>query len=418
MYNLADELFTAANALHWLGKYNESNALILMARLMRAKNINSIIDATSWVEEIEGVDKDSLRRLARNAGCGALKGRVPSAQHEIACAQAEKAEATLEARHMQLAEAVGHVYEADGRASAPEDWEPLIEHVRWLEKHNNENHESLVYALGLTGSFDGTWETLCRRVEVMRGERDAASKGHEKAESMRAAAERTAEERRERAKAAERELAEARKELDGRASTIKAQMIELDASTTHMLRIAAERDSARRALEAHGAFARDVRTTRDVVRRGLPHPLDVDLSMLDKALASLPAATPAKTCETCLHEPGCGDAGETTLRSSIEECWRAKPSAADGAGRPILRREPVEPFKIPVADCEPIVDTIARQAAVERVIEAAKVVYADAREANLTVHTTATAATHWTEFCKALRALSQPGSSQPERKGS
>lgn len=37
-----DMLVKTADVLHWLGKYNEANALILLSRWMRARNIETL----------------------------------------------------------------------------------------------------------------------------------------------------------------------------------------------------------------------------------------------------------------------------------------------------------------------------------------------------------------------------------------
>ena len=133
------------------------------------------------------------------------------------------------------------------------------------------------------------------------------------------------EKRRERAKAAERALQEARKALDGRASTIKAQMIELDASTTHMLRIASELDSARKALEVHERF---VALFDDYRLNENTYPGLIDAR--NKLRSALPtAAQPAKSCMTCAGQKTCLDADEPIgPRSSVEACWRPQPSQA------------------------------------------------------------------------------------------
>lgn len=53
MYNLADNLQRAADIMHWFEKHDVASALALMARLLRAKRIDSITDLCVWVEEIE-----------------------------------------------------------------------------------------------------------------------------------------------------------------------------------------------------------------------------------------------------------------------------------------------------------------------------------------------------------------------------
>ena len=70
------------------------------------------------------------------------------------------------------------------------------------------------------------------------------------------------------------------------------------------------------------------------------------------------------------------DHAQNEARVEIERMREAHPLPASvervsDASRPITRREPADPPRIPVADCEPIADTIARQAVKERVVEAA-----------------------------------------------
>jgi hypothetical protein len=40
--NLADMLSKTADVLHWLGKYDSANALILLSRLLRAHKIENL----------------------------------------------------------------------------------------------------------------------------------------------------------------------------------------------------------------------------------------------------------------------------------------------------------------------------------------------------------------------------------------
>jgi len=40
--NLADVLLKTADVLHWLGKYDSANALILLSRLLRAHKIENL----------------------------------------------------------------------------------------------------------------------------------------------------------------------------------------------------------------------------------------------------------------------------------------------------------------------------------------------------------------------------------------
>jgi hypothetical protein len=50
---LWETLRTAANALHWMGKYNECNALILLARLLEGNKIETLEAWKGYVEARE-----------------------------------------------------------------------------------------------------------------------------------------------------------------------------------------------------------------------------------------------------------------------------------------------------------------------------------------------------------------------------
>lgn len=50
---LADVLLTCAGGLRWLGKYTESNALILLSRLLRAHEIGDLEQLEAWVQREE-----------------------------------------------------------------------------------------------------------------------------------------------------------------------------------------------------------------------------------------------------------------------------------------------------------------------------------------------------------------------------
>jgi hypothetical protein len=52
--NLADALSKTANVLHWLGKYDSANALILLSRLLRAHKIENLDDFEKFVVAAEG----------------------------------------------------------------------------------------------------------------------------------------------------------------------------------------------------------------------------------------------------------------------------------------------------------------------------------------------------------------------------
>lgn len=49
-----DQLFTAGKVLGWLGHHDESNACILLARLLKLKGIEEVEQVERWVES-EGV---------------------------------------------------------------------------------------------------------------------------------------------------------------------------------------------------------------------------------------------------------------------------------------------------------------------------------------------------------------------------
>lgn len=51
--HLAEKMLKTAEALHFLGKYDESNAAILMSRLLRAKNLDTLDKLESFVAEEE-----------------------------------------------------------------------------------------------------------------------------------------------------------------------------------------------------------------------------------------------------------------------------------------------------------------------------------------------------------------------------
>lgn len=53
--NLPDALLKAADALHWLGKYQVANACILMSRFARAHGIHTQNDLE---ELVAGAEKD------------------------------------------------------------------------------------------------------------------------------------------------------------------------------------------------------------------------------------------------------------------------------------------------------------------------------------------------------------------------
>lgn len=42
MHNLYDELLRASSVLHWIGKYEVANALILFVRFLRASNVSTL----------------------------------------------------------------------------------------------------------------------------------------------------------------------------------------------------------------------------------------------------------------------------------------------------------------------------------------------------------------------------------------
>jgi hypothetical protein len=51
--NLADALLKTSEVLHWLGKYQESNALVLLSRLMRAHKIPTLDLLEAMVVDLE-----------------------------------------------------------------------------------------------------------------------------------------------------------------------------------------------------------------------------------------------------------------------------------------------------------------------------------------------------------------------------
>lgn len=53
MNDFPDQLLKAGQVLHWLGKYNEANAMILLSRIARVKKFNEIGEIEAWVTGIE-----------------------------------------------------------------------------------------------------------------------------------------------------------------------------------------------------------------------------------------------------------------------------------------------------------------------------------------------------------------------------
>jgi hypothetical protein len=53
MGNLSDMLLKAAEVMHWLGKYQEANALILLSRLCVARRLGTLQALQTYVEEEE-----------------------------------------------------------------------------------------------------------------------------------------------------------------------------------------------------------------------------------------------------------------------------------------------------------------------------------------------------------------------------
>lgn len=51
--NIADSLLKTADVLHWLGRYRECNTLILLSRLLRAENVETLDDLEEHVGEAE-----------------------------------------------------------------------------------------------------------------------------------------------------------------------------------------------------------------------------------------------------------------------------------------------------------------------------------------------------------------------------
>lgn len=51
--NLTDALIKTADVLHWLGKFHESNACILLSRLLRARRVDSLNELEALVSEEE-----------------------------------------------------------------------------------------------------------------------------------------------------------------------------------------------------------------------------------------------------------------------------------------------------------------------------------------------------------------------------
>lgn len=50
---LADRIEKTAEILHWLGKYDECNALIMTSRLMRAHGVETLEEWSTFVEKQE-----------------------------------------------------------------------------------------------------------------------------------------------------------------------------------------------------------------------------------------------------------------------------------------------------------------------------------------------------------------------------
>ena len=53
MENLIAHLEVLSNVLHWMGKYNEANAIVLLGRLLRNKDIYSLDRFEEWVKANE-----------------------------------------------------------------------------------------------------------------------------------------------------------------------------------------------------------------------------------------------------------------------------------------------------------------------------------------------------------------------------
>lgn len=59
MNDFADQLLKAGQVLHWLGKYDEANAMILLSRIARVKKFSEIGEIETWVHEMEGAQASS-----------------------------------------------------------------------------------------------------------------------------------------------------------------------------------------------------------------------------------------------------------------------------------------------------------------------------------------------------------------------
>lgn len=49
--SLADRLVKVSNLLHWLGRYDEANSLMLICRLLRDKRLESVEELEAWINQ-------------------------------------------------------------------------------------------------------------------------------------------------------------------------------------------------------------------------------------------------------------------------------------------------------------------------------------------------------------------------------
>lgn len=51
--HLADVLLKVSSVLHWLGKYEECNAIVMLSRLVRVHGLDDLAKLTAFVEREE-----------------------------------------------------------------------------------------------------------------------------------------------------------------------------------------------------------------------------------------------------------------------------------------------------------------------------------------------------------------------------
>jgi hypothetical protein len=60
--HLADVLLKAGGALHWLGQYHVANACILMSRLARARDLDTLDALETFVVAVENMAPAALAK--------------------------------------------------------------------------------------------------------------------------------------------------------------------------------------------------------------------------------------------------------------------------------------------------------------------------------------------------------------------